>query len=129
MNEIPPGEKMKVSFEQEHDMVYVDLRRLDLPQDVHYMWNEINREVEKSKKRLIMVDITRSEQKTISNACRKAFQEHTDEYNSFRRVSYIVTSPVIRMLLKATITTVDKNKIGKIFKTGEEGLKWLEDES
>jgi hypothetical protein len=125
MGEIESHEKMVISYESDNDMVYVDLRKLDTPEDVHCMWDGINREVKKSENRYIMVDISRSVQKTISNDSRKAFAEHMNEYNTFNKIAYIVTNPIIRMLLKATISAVDKNNIGRIFKTREEGLNWI----
>ena len=121
--------KFEGAYNNKEKYLHVTIYVLDTAEDAHGMWALIIKKLEEKKNRKILVDLSPNKQTSISLAARKAFREYEEFFKTIPRVAFIVNNPIVRMLVKATMTVIDKNKVSKYFKTVDEGLTWLKEES
>ncbi|MBN2381012.1 hypothetical protein JXM67_14535 [candidate division WOR-3 bacterium] len=116
----------EITFDSESEVLHVDILRLETEAEVHAMWAEIKSTYEGKKLRNTLVNLSKSKQKKMSGAARKAFREYEDYLNTLDWTAFVISNPVVRMLVKATIAGL-KREEGNIsfFKTEPEALDWL----
>ncbi|MBD3284761.1 hypothetical protein GF359_00330 [candidate division WOR-3 bacterium] len=65
---------------------------------------------------------------SLDKEVRKRLQNQMSEEN-LERVAMVVTNPAVRMIGKVVIATMGKSGNTRFFKTTEEGLAWLKDDT
>ncbi|MBD3284760.1 hypothetical protein GF359_00325 [candidate division WOR-3 bacterium] len=117
----------KVNFNTDTEILHVDILHLDTEDEVHTMWAEIKQAFADKDERRTLVNLSKSKQKKMSGAARKAFREYEDYLNTLDRTAFVISNPVVRMLVKATVAGLNRKEEDiLIFKTEEQALAWLE---
>jgi hypothetical protein len=121
--------KFEGKFISKDNYLHLDIYKIYEAEDAHEMWQFIQKETEGKQNRKMLVNLTTAVQTSISMEARRAFKDYQGFFLTVSKLAFIVTNPIIRMLAKTAMTTIDKNKVCKYFKTVEEGLAWLKEEN
>ncbi|NLI98949.1 hypothetical protein GX441_09880 [bacterium] len=119
--------KFEGAYNDEKKYLHVTVYKIDSADDAHGMWKMIIKELEGKTNREVLVDLSPNKQTSVALSARKAFREYEDFFTTISKVAFIAENPIIRMLVKTTMTVIDKNKVSKYFKTVSEGLEWLKE--
>lgn len=121
--------KFDGKFVSKDNYLHLDIYRIYEAEDAHAMWQFILKEMNGKQNRKMLVNLTTAQQTSITLEARRAFKDYEGFFLTVSKLAFIVTNPIIRMLAKTAMTTIDKNKVCKYFKTVEEALAWLKEEN
>lgn len=125
---VRPFEVRYDEYDEGAGILFVDILSLDTADEVHSMWAEIKRIFADKRQRNTLVNLSKSRQKKMSGSARKAFQAYQDYLTTLDKTAFVVSNPVVRMLLKATVAGLNRLEEGiLIFKTECEALTWLKE--
>lgn len=97
---------------------------LDKP-DVDEMMPVIARELDKMKRRLVLVDMSQDKNpSSMTKEARKAYKEHAAIIKP-DKVAMMGASPVTRMFAKIALGVMGESDKTRFFKTEEEAISWL----
>jgi hypothetical protein len=120
--------KYEGAYDKKEEYLHVTVYQIDTAEDAHGMWKMIMKEMDGKESRKILVDLSPNKQTSVSLSARKAFRDYEEFFATISSVAFIANNPIIRMLVKTTMTVIDKKKVSKYFKTVDEGLSWLKEE-
>jgi len=96
--------------------------------DVDEMMPQVAKELDKMKRRLVLVDMSRDKNpSSMSREARKVYGEHAAVIKP-EKVAMIGTNPVTRMISRIALTVTGRAKVTKFFPFEEETLVWLKGE-
>jgi len=126
LSKVKTTNPFEVSFDSDEEILHVDILHLETEDEVHEMWSEIKEKFEGKEIRKTLVNLSKSKQKKMSGAARKAFREYEDYLNTLDRTAFVISNPVVRMLVKATVAGLNRETEGiSFFKAEPEALDWL----
>lgn len=120
--------KYKTWFDNEKDVLYVQVFDKLGKEDAHGIINDVNKALEGRSHKPSIVDLTQGTP-SVDKEAREAFKEIAiPEAFTSEKVAVFGASPGVRMIAKVLLTVTGFSKRTRFFKTEDEALRWLKGE-